>query len=258
MSGRSDLEATFLQNLPVIDRATAQVARRHGFMPDDAAELTSWVKLRIIEDNYAPLRKFRGESSISTYLTVVVAMLVRDYCAQKWGRWRPSACARRLGEVATRLETLVHRNGVPLQHAGEMLRTAGLTTFSDLQLSELLGRMPTRRPLRPVEVDAEKLMHLATLNSADSALARREIDEHREQCRRIVEAAINSLSVEDRLIVRLRFWEGLSVADIARGLKIQQKPLYRRLDRLLSELRRALTTAGLRPANLEDLLDEPA
>ena len=258
MSGRSDLEATFLQNLPVIDRAAAQVARRHGFMPDDAAELTSWVKLRIIEDNYAALRKFRGESSISTYLTVVVAMLVRDYCAQKWGRWRPSACARRLGEVATRLETLVHRNGVPLQHAGEMLRTAGLTTFSDLQLSELLARMPTRRPLRPVEVDAEKLMYLATSNSADSALARREIDEHREQCRQIVEEAINSLSVEDRLIVRLRFWEGLSVADIARGLKLQQKPLYRRLDRLLSELRRALTKAGLRPGNLEDLLDEPA
>ena len=149
MSGRSDLEATFLQNLPVIDRATAQVARRHGFMPDDTAELTSWVKLRIIEDDYAALRKFRGESSISTYLTVVVAMLVRDYCAQKWGRWRPSACARRLGEVATRLETLVHRNGLPLQQAGELLRTSGLTTSSDLQLSELLARMPTRRPLRP-------------------------------------------------------------------------------------------------------------
>ena len=258
MSGRSDLEAVFLENLPVIDRATAQVARRHGFMPDDTAELTSWVKLRIIEDNYAALRKFRGESSIATYLTVVVAMLVRDYCAQKWGRWRPSACARRLGEVATRLETLVHRNGMPLQQAGELLRTAGLTTFSDLQLSELLARMPTRRPLRPVEVDSETLMHLATSDSADSVLANREIDEQREQCRLIVEEAINSLSVEDRLIVRLRFWEGLSVADIARGLKLEQKPLYRRLDRLLSDLRRALTRAGLRSGNLEELMDGPA
>jgi len=101
-------------------------------------------------------------------------------------------------------------------------------------------------------------MHLATLNSADSALTRREVDEQREQCRQIIEEAINGLSIEDRLIVRLRFWEGLSVADIARGLKREQKPLYRRLDRLLSELRRALTKAGLRPGNLEELLDEPA
>jgi len=101
-------------------------------------------------------------------------------------------------------------------------------------------------------------MYVATLNSADSALARMEIDEHREQCRQIVEEAINKLSVEDRLIVRLRFWEGLSVADIARGLKLDQKPLYRRLDRLLAELHSALTKAGIRPGNLEELLDESA
>ena len=80
------------------------------------------MRLRFIENDYAAIRKFRGESSLGTYLTVVVAMLVRDYRVQRWGRWRPSAAARRLGDVAVRLETLVRRNGQAVHEAAETLR----------------------------------------------------------------------------------------------------------------------------------------
>lgn len=233
------------------------MARRYGFSPDDTADLSSWIKLRIVEDDYAALRKFRGESSITTYLTVVVAMLARDYRAQRWGRWRPSASARRLGDVAIRLETLVHRNGLSLQQAAEQLRTTGLTTQSDRQLANLLGQLPARRPLRPVEVGAESLSHVTASHGADSTIEARERDEERERCRALVEQSLNTLPVEDRLIIRMRFWENVSVADIARGLRLEQKPLYRRLERLLADLRRILTTAGLQPSRLQELLDEP-
>ena len=50
---------------------------------------------------------------------------------------------------------------------------------------------------------------------------------------------------EDRVIVRMRFWEGESVADIARALGLPQKPLYRRLERTLAALRRSLEAAGV-------------
>ncbi len=257
MAVAADLESTFLQHLPVVERATSAVARRYGFTPDDIADLTSWVKLKLIEDDYATLRKFRGESSISTYLTVVVAMLVRDYRVQRWGRWRPSATARRLGDVAIRLETLVRRNGYPLQQAGELLRTAGLTTQSDRDLAALLASLPARQPLRPVEVGAESLETVTDAGSADAPLAFRENDAHRESLRRRVEDAIGTLPDDDRLILRLRFWENLSIADIARGLRIEQKPLYRRLDRLLAGLRQALAASGVEAGMLQEILDEP-
>jgi len=233
------------------------VARRYGFSPDDTADLSSWIKLRIVEDNYAALRKFRGESSISTYLTVVVAMLARDYRAQRWGRWRPSASARRLGDVAVRLEALVHRSGVPLQQAAEQLRTTGLTAQTDRQLANILSQLPTRQPLRPVEVGAEALSQVTTATSADSPLDAQQRDEERERCRALVEQALSALPVEDRLILRMRFWDNVSIADIARGLRLEQKPLYRRLERLLVDLRRVLTSAGLKPGRLQELLDEP-
>jgi DNA-directed RNA polymerase specialized sigma24 family protein len=41
-------------------------------------------------------------------------------------------------------------------------------------------------------------------------------------------------------VVRLIFWKELSVADVARSLGVPQKPLYRRLDRILKRLRYAM------------------
>jgi DNA-directed RNA polymerase specialized sigma24 family protein len=43
----------------------------------------------------------------------------------------------------------------------------------------------------------------------------------------------------------MRYWEGTSVADIARALGLPQKPLYRRLERALAALRAALEAAGV-------------
>ena len=96
MAERQELERLFVDNLPVIDRLLRAVCRRHGVGADDANDFSSWARLRFIERDYAVLAKFRGESAIGTYLTVVIAMLFRDYCVQRRGRWRPSTEARRL------------------------------------------------------------------------------------------------------------------------------------------------------------------
>src|SRR5688572_20569032 len=125
MSQQASFEASFVENLALIDRVAASVARRQGLTGDDAADLSSWIKLKLVESDYAVFGKFRGESSISTYLTAVIATLAHDYRVQRWGRWRPSAAARRKGSVAMRLEALVHRQGHDLRQAAEALRTAG-------------------------------------------------------------------------------------------------------------------------------------
>ncbi len=53
------------------------------------------------------------------------------------------------------------------------------------------------------------------------------------------------------MIIRLRFYEGFSVADVARGLRLPQKPLYPRISRLLQTLSSALTREGIGPESLE-------
>src|SRR5215211_7323506 len=109
MSEHHEFEAVFVRHLDWIQRTSAAVCRRHGLQRADAQDFTSWVTLRLVENDYAILRRFRGESALTTYLVVVVATLYREYRVKRWGRWRPSAAARRAGPVAVRLETLVHR-----------------------------------------------------------------------------------------------------------------------------------------------------
>ena len=164
---QSALEALFLEHLPIIHRVAAAVAGRNGLRGDEVPELASWIVSRLVEDDYAALRKFRGESSLATYLTVVVTMLARDYRIQRWGRWRPSAAARRSGDIAVRLETLVYGRGYTLRQAGELMRTTGATQLTDRELAGLIAQLPSREPLRPVEVGIGTLAALAAPDGAD-------------------------------------------------------------------------------------------
>jgi RNA polymerase sigma factor for flagellar operon FliA len=245
MPDATSFEATFLEHVPLVERAARSVARRRGLGGDDASDFSSWIKLKLVEDNYAVLRKFRGESSIGTYLTVVVAMLARDYFDKEWGRWRPSAAASRRGALAVRLETLIYRDGYRFDHAGEVLRTAAETTLSDRELRKLFAELPVREPLRPTYVGPEPLAQLTAASSYDPTVDVHGLEAERTLAHQALTAAVGELTVEERTIVRMRFWEGLSVAEIARGLMLDQKALYRRLERLLGILRERLLASGI-------------
>src|SRR3954463_13971714 len=117
----SDLEKLFLEQLGRIDRAAAFIARRNGLGDADASDFVAEVRAKFVQSDYEPLRRFRGDSAIGTYLSVVVAGIYRDYAAARWGRWRPSAAAQRIGPPAPRLERLVSRMGLSLAEAGEAL-----------------------------------------------------------------------------------------------------------------------------------------
>src|SRR5690554_6597075 len=100
----SSAEQLFVENLPLIHRVTAAVARQNRLSVDDAEEFAATVHLRLIADDYAVLRKFRGRSSLQTFLKVVIQRICLDFRDAQWGKWRSSAAARRHGEVAIRLE----------------------------------------------------------------------------------------------------------------------------------------------------------
>lgn len=253
---RQKAEALFLSNLDWIERSAASLCRRYGLVGDEAKDMCSWVKLKLIEDDYAPIRKFREESSIRTYLVVVVASLFRDYRARHWGRWRPSAAAQRAGDVAVRLETLVYRDGCTLDQAVRTLRAAGEVKLTDAEFARLLGGLPVRGPLRPHEAGEAPLEAVAAASSAEERVAADESDQTRRTVFGALERVMARLPAEDRLIIQLIYWQGLSVADVARVRSLPQKPLYRRIERILGQLRRDLPVEGVQPEQLREFLGE--
>ncbi|HEX6372322.1 MAG TPA: sigma-70 family RNA polymerase sigma factor [Longimicrobium sp.] len=256
MQERLNAERLLLDNLGWIERACAALARRHGLSGDEADDFLSWARMRLLEDDYAILRKFRGECAVTTYLTIVLATLFRNYRVREWGSWRPSAAARREGPLAVRLEALVKRDGWTLEEAGERLRTAGTTALGDRELAALLARLPAHAPPRGVPAGDAALADAPSPDAADAGVLRGEADARRTGDEAALHQAVERLLPRDQVVFRMRFWEGLSVAQIARGLGVPQKGLYRRIERALARMRRDLERGGMTLGRVRELLDE--
>ena len=256
MLDRLNSEDIFLEHLDLIEKVASIAARKHGLWGADEEDFASWVKIKLMEDDYAVLRKFRGDSSVRTFIASVVVRYSHAYSRELRGRWRPSAAAERLGPPAPELETLVWRDGYTVAQAGEKLRTAGHTTLSDGELARLLARLPERAPLRPVEVAADPVLNAAAgLQGADGGVAAAEERTRHGEVMDALRRAMERMAPTDQMILRMHFGDGYSLAHVARALRLEQKPLYRRIDRLRERLREYLEAEGVSATVLREVLN---
>jgi RNA polymerase sigma factor (sigma-70 family) len=140
--------------------------------------------------------------------------------------------------------------------AGQVLRTSGETTLTDRELSAILATLPRRGPLRSATGD-EPLAQLESSERADHEMVIEETAGELATARAALTRALASLPHDDRLILRMHYLESMSVADIARGLALPQKPLYRRLERLLTDMRAQLEFAGVTSEHVRTLTADP-
>jgi RNA polymerase sigma factor for flagellar operon FliA len=253
MLNRLDPSELLVAHRQWIEKVAAITCRRNSVWGDDAEEFASLAMMKVIENDYAVLRKFRGECDLKTYLATVVVRRFHEYARERWGRWRHSAQAERLGQPAKDLEALVNRDGYTLNEAMEVLRTSGRTSASDGELVRLFAALPHRSP-RPGSAGAAPLDALPAATRADDRVIAGEAE---GRCRQVMEAlfrALARLTPDDQVLVRGRFGEGRSVADIARGLRCEQAPLYRRSERLRDEVRRSMEAAGVSKEDVDECL----
>jgi RNA polymerase sigma factor for flagellar operon FliA len=231
-------EQLFLTNLPAIEGLVQMVARQQRMTWAEAEEFASIVRLRLIENDYAILRKFRGGSSLRTYLTVVIARQALDYRDACWGRWRPSRAARRLGHAAVTLERLIVRDGLTAEEAWRTLPDAPALADAERLRAFAAGLQPRVRRHSVSIDDLEESHACATDPVADNL-----IRDHRVTA--ALAGALRTLPPADSRLLRLRFSEGLSISSIARREGIDQASLYRRVATLLRRLRRDLEARGI-------------
>ena len=234
----------FLRNLPVIDAAVAYVCRRHRLTASEADEFSAEVRLHFIERNYEPLRRFEGRSTLRTYLITVVNHLFLDYRNRLWGKWRPSAEAARIGGVAIQFERLVIRDGWSVAEATELLVTNHGVSREELRALDRL-KMAERQPSREMVSEREADQVAGDGPSPDEKIVRAEQGFLARRVKASLDRARQALEPEDRLILRMRFEDSMSVAEIARALHRDQKRLYRTIDQLFKTLRERLEADGV-------------
>lgn len=254
MTGSHTPEEQLVEHLDYVRRVARLTARRVGLMPSECEECESWVQLRLVEDDYSLLRKFRGDSSFKTFITVVVAMLVRDYRAQLHGRWRPSAKARRLGDIAILLERLIHRDGLSFDEAVHTIQSARDVAPDERALREIYRALGARQPLRPAIVTLDPTADAPAGDRADAEIVQAERDSRHAQLTSALRIELERLLPEDRLALHMDVVDGATVASIARALGLLQRPLYDRLKSLRKTLRLRLEAAGVSRKDVQNLV----
>lgn len=247
-------ETTYLQHLESIERIAAYVARRGHLNADETGEFVQDTCVRLIEDDYAIIRKFQGRSAFSTYLTTVILRLFHQWRVEMWGKWRPSAEAKRLGDKAITLERLMTRDGFTLQEAVNVLTTRSGSTYTVAELEALYIRLPLRNP-RPVLVSGDTAPDVVAVDGdADERVESRDRERSARRCAATLDGVLARFPAEDRLILQLRFWDSLKVPEIAKIVGVDPKKIYKRLDKSYAKLREALEAANVSRADVDQLL----
>lgn len=240
----------------VIVDAVRFVAARHHLTRDMADELRGRVMLHLATNDYAVLRAWRRECSLHTYLVTVITRVFLDYRNQEWGKAKPPALAKRLGDVALNLWRLTHRKRLTFDEAVQTLQAEHGVTETREELWDIYSRLPVASGR--YFVDVSELAQAEQPGADADALVR--AAEHETLAARVERAlsqALAGLDAEDRLVLKLFFANGMTRAQIARVLQLDQQRLYPRFIHLMSRLQDALRAQDVTADDVREIIGAP-
>jgi len=251
-----DYERLVIDNLPLVDSVVRTIARRYQLSADEEDDLGGSVKLKLVENDYEVLRKFEGRSQLRTYLITVVQRHFLDDRNARWGKWRPSAQARRLGPIAVVLDQLLTRDGRSFEDAAQVITARYGDTASRAQLQDIAMQLPSRS--HRVFLGEEELEHFPTsVPTGSDAVESSERQKTADRVERALAATLENLSDEDRVILQLRFCQNMKLVRIAELVGEPAKPFYRRVEDILQMLRNALQAQGVSEADVAEIIEHP-
>jgi RNA polymerase sigma factor (sigma-70 family) len=247
-----DYQRLLLDHLDLVDQIVRTTGRRRHLSATEREDFASFVRLRLVEDDYAVLRKFQNRSTLWTYLAAVIERMSLDFCAEKWGRWRPSAMAERLGPIAVTLERLVTRDSHTIEEAMEIVRTNHGVGKSYAELRRIWDQLPVR--VRTSEVGEEAAATVSGSDTSEITVEESDRQKNIERLQRALAAAFEQIAAQDRVVIALRFDQDLSMVEIAKLTGSSVPTLHRRLDKSVKQLRLALTSEGFDPREIAELI----
>jgi RNA polymerase sigma factor (sigma-70 family) len=241
-------------NLSHVESAIRAICIRHSIYGDDAEEFASIIKLKLIEDDYKRLRDFRGNSSLKTYLYAIINRLFIDELRSRKGRWRPSADARRLGPVAGKLEELICRDNNTFDEACyTILSIPSFSSYSRDQLYEIYLKLPKKENRHLAEADPECLSVLSSTDPhPDEVLHNKRMDSIERSIEGLIRIILPSLNEEDRLILKMRFDNDLSIAMITEVIGQKRGYVEKRISQILAGFKEEILSSGI---NINDAME---
>ncbi len=210
--------------------------------------------------------------SFATWLKLVVRNLYFDWFRHEHGRKSLPKEIQKLGALEQRAFKLVYWEGYSAQETFQILRGEFTTLRFDhfiQRLVEVEARMTSINRAK-IRRDIERARGPLSLDSedegppiearADVHVPTPEDDAALSERRAALWRLIQDLPAGDRLLVRLRFFEGLTAKQIAAAIgSTEPMEIYRRVERVCLDLRRRAKALGvdgvLLDGDLADLAD---
>ena len=217
-----------------------QLARRfvnRGEPYDDLVQVASLALIKAL-DRFEPERGIR----FSTFaVKCIVGELKRHFRDRGWAVKAP----RRVQELYLELGHDIDRLSQELGRAPTVAELAAAAGTSDDAVLEAIeaGRGYRASSLDAPDQEGQTLVDL--LGSDDAEIGSVEI-------RSVLSMAIAQLSARDRLVVRLRFVDGLTQSEIATRLGVSQMQVSRLLSTSLQRLRESFDEEGETPSDQPD------
>lgn len=237
-----------------------QAAEAYTRDQDTIADCFVYVCEQLAKDDFRRLLRFEpgGAASFTTWLRVVARNLCLDWHRKMYGRFRPfkslqGFSARELEVFRCRYERNLSRD-----ETLQMLKQSYPST-TEADLSELEARieralsplqrwlLSSRRGSTPeLSVPIAEDDEAGVLDVIDRAPSPEAVALN-EQQRSRVRKSLRALSADERLLLKFRFEDELSLEEIARLMVLgDAQRAHRRLAAVLQKLRHGLTQPGVR------------
>lgn len=237
----------------ILKRIEAACQRRFPY-PAEADECFVFVIEGLKADDFARLRKFKGNSKPTTYLYAVTNSLIYDFQRKRYGRKRIPKVVERLGAWAEAVYRLICWQSYSLEEAFDTVSLQGVYTgtyeeflgeaipvrdapcqanprFESVEQRAEAGHEQTDPQANPLEALLAKLDHQRRLRAAE-----------------VIRQLTAQLSQEDQLLLKLVYASDQSVAAAGRVVGMNANQAHKRLKAILLKLRTELLKIGVREA----------
>jgi len=205
------------------------VIRRHDAGDGPATECFNYVCAALSDNGFRRLRSFRpdGPACFKTWLMAVVSNLCVDWHRQRQGRIRPTPCVLHLPELDQQVYQRIYvRRMSRAQCLQELMpRFPGLTDATVSEINARLFALLTPQQRWQLSVRTRALQQVnRRASSEDDDLTERvtepgpgpdQLTAELQEQRQLVDA-LARLAAEQRLLLRLRYDQNLTLAEVAR------------------------------------------
>ncbi len=265
MSGREQQEKNFLgswvmNHWDLINRL-AERRFRDQLLAEEAA---LYVIDMLEKDDWQILRNYRGAARLQTYFSAVVYNLLEDFSRKRFGRVRPPPWLKKLGGIWLVLYRLLCLERFSyLEATGQAadryrhLPSSRIENIAD----RILGQIPSCGSPQYLQESVENDEHHGTSHaSVETAIEVKEREAlfgclhdqffgaspggSTERAASSLAGCRIELSGEERLLLKLRHMEGLSVSEAGKKLGLNRFQAHGRLRRLYERIRHTFEGAG--------------